>query len=491
MADPPVHLFARASDPGGLSPRAAAGPVPARRRHDVARAQLARETTPDVLLGLSGRQLIEEAIDLALEHLRVRGEPSAVLFIDLDGLRAANEDLRVALAKRLAAALRPDDVVASFRDDVFVVVARGVADDDLAYALATRLTRELEAPLDGVGGPQIRASVGISLMREQDPSAAAVVARADAAMFSARNKAFRDAHGDDDQPSRLSREAQVEAAFERSTIDDLAVCYQPIADLRDGSIAAVQAHVHWEHPELGTIAAHEWEPIADAHGQLPPIGRWALDEACAQTVRWAPARSGRPMRTCVAAAPAQVADASFADDVMRALDRGAATGHALALSFTAAALAAASPGLLEELADAGVELIFDNADARCAAQANLGLLPIGMLTLDLATIDARSSSDVTRTLAETAATAGRLGARAVATGVERHEQLQMVIDAGFSFAQGSLFKRSQSAPATEHLVYAERPFAGLIARRPASLDVPAHDGEAAVEVAAPSERDAR
>ncbi len=102
------------------------------------------------------------------------------------------------------------------------------------------------------------ATAGFTLVREGDPSVAAVVARADAALYAAKNKASRDARGDGPGPFERAASVLVEAAFERSTVEDFDVYYQPIVDVRDGSIAAVEAILRWEHPDLGTIAPSEF-----------------------------------------------------------------------------------------------------------------------------------------------------------------------------------------------------------------------------------------
>ncbi|MDX6676693.1 MAG: hypothetical protein QOE31_745 [Solirubrobacteraceae bacterium] len=430
---------------------------------------------------------MHDAIDVAREHLRAGGQPSAVLLIDLEGLAAEREDLRLAVAGRLASALTADDVVACFGGDVLVVVAREVADESVAHALGSHLRRELDASLNGAASGSIHASVGISMLREQDLSGAVVVARADAAMYAAKNKARRDARGDDSRPLEDSRRALVEAAFECSTIEDFDVYYQPVADLRGGSVAAIEAVVHWEHPDLGTVAPGEFLPIAEWHGQIATLGRWVLEKACAQTVRWAPARDGQPMRTCVNVAAAQLADPAFAEDILAALERSGATGHQLLLGVSQDALAAITPSVVAVLAEARIELLLRNVGASAApAPADLRGLPITMVKLDGSLVTRCAPDDVPALLASTTALARSLDARAVAAGIETLDQLTMVREAGFALAQGYLFRRPLSAAAIEQLVYGERPFASLLAPRPVWLDLPLDGDAPTIEIGAPA-----
>jgi len=422
------------------------------------------------LLGLPDRHVVRDAIDAAREQLVARGRPSAVLLVEVAGLPCSGDGAATEIATRLAAVLGPDDLVGRFGGDVLVVVARDIADEAAGHALAAHVKHELDAPFGALGGGHVRASVGVTLLREQDPSVATVVARAD-----------------DARPVAGSRRALVEAAFECSTIEDFDVYYQPIADLRSGSVAAIEAVVHWEHPDLGTIAPGEIVPIAERRGQIVSLGRWVLEKACAQTVRWAPTRDGHPMRTCVNVAAAQVADPAFTDDILAALARSGATGHQLALGLTQDALAAIPPHVAELLASARIELMLRNVGVGAGpSPAQLRGHRISMIKLDGSLVTRCPLDAVPAMLERTTELARGLDARAVAAGIETLDQLTMVREAGFALAQGYLFRRPLSAAAIEQLVYGERPFASLLAPRPAWLDLPLDGDAPTIEIGAPA-----
>ncbi|HEV7808763.1 MAG TPA: bifunctional diguanylate cyclase/phosphodiesterase [Solirubrobacteraceae bacterium] len=434
---------------------------------------------------LPDRRGMHDAIEGALVRLRAEGEPCAMLLIDVDGLADVGEERLTALVARLAASLGADDLVARFGGDVIAAVVRGVADEDAAHELGARLKRSVEEL--SAAGPPVRVSIGFSILRENETSAGAFVGRADAAVYAARNKASRDARGDDSRPLDDCRRTLVEAAFECSTVEDFDVYYQPIADLRSGSVAAIEAVAHWEHPDLGTIAPGEFLPIAEWRGQIVTLGRWVLEKACAQSVRWAPTRDGQPMRTCVNVAAAQVADPAFADDVLAALARGGATGHQLALGIPQDALAAISSSVVAVLADARIEIMLRNVGASAGAGAvDLRQLPITMIKLDGSLVTRCASDDVPALLQRTTELARSIDARAVAAGIETLEQLAIARDCGFALAQGYLFRRPQSPASIEQLVYGERPFAGLLAPRPAWLDLPLDGDAPTIEIGAPA-----
>ena len=434
-------------------------------------------------LGLPERRQMRHAIDRAREQLACGGAPSAVLLVEIHGLDADGEAHAAALAGRLCGALHPDDLVGRFGGDVLVVVARDIHDDGEAHALAAHLADVLRQAADG-DAP--RAMMGVTVVRRGDPSVSAIVARADASLYAAKNKAIRDARGDVEEPREGSRDALVEAAFERSSVEDFDVYYQPIVDVRDGSIVAVEAILRWEHPDLGTIAPSEFLAMAERRGQTVTLGRWTIEKACAQTVRWAATRDGLPMRTCVNVAPAQVADPAFVDDVLSALAQSGATPQQLALEVTVEALAAVTAQLRTALADARIALILDHAGTQPPSPECLERPPMTMVKFDRALVAADHPDHPSSALHAAADLARALGLPCVAKGVETRDQLHAVRDCGVPYAQGYLFTRPRSAATIEELVYRERPFGALLAPPPMVLGLELDGDEPAIELGAPA-----
>jgi diguanylate cyclase (GGDEF)-like protein/PAS domain S-box-containing protein len=185
-------------------------------------AQLLHDALHDSLTGLANRILFRDHVERALAKRR-RGRTSvAVLFLDLDDFKVINDSnghragdrVLVEIARRLAEAIRADDVAARQGGDEFTVLLNGVRDADEAVATAERLLQELRRPIaiDGrsiaVGG-----SIGIALAGGRDAVTDDLLAHADAAMYEAK------AQGKDRlaifEPSmRVRAWSQIEAATE-------------------------------------------------------------------------------------------------------------------------------------------------------------------------------------------------------------------------------------------------------------------------------------
>lgn len=421
---------------------------------------------------------MRQAIESARERVGAGGPASAVLLVEVAGMTAVGERSAEAIAARLAAVLHADDLVGPFGGDVLFAVAANVPDDGAAHELGSGVSATL-----ALAGQ--RASVGVALVRAEDASSAAVVARADAALYAAKNKASRDARGDA-QPREGSRDLLVEAAFERSTVADFDVYYQPVVDLRDGSIAAVEAILRWEHPDLGTIAPSEFLGLVGQRGQMVTLGRWTIEKACAQTMRWPATRDGLPMRTCVNVTAEQMADPAFVDDVLSALDRHGATPSQLALEVTEDALAGIGAELQAALSAARVALTLDHAGERPLSVAALERVAVAMVKLDRSLVALDADDEPSDALRAAAKLARALGVPCVAKGVETRSQLRAVRECGVPFAQGYLFTRPQSAAAIEGLVVRERPFGSLLAPAPLLLGLLVDGEEPAIEVGAPA-----
>ena len=154
-----------------------------------AEVRLRRLADHDLLTGLPNRAVFANHLDAALS----RDEPIAVLFIDVDRFKAINDEhghnvgdeVLVAVASRLTAAVKAVDTPARLGGDEFVVLLQGVADRDEADFIAARVDAALSQPVQ-VGGRRLllRASVGVAMPAPGEVvDGEALLIRADHAMY--------------------------------------------------------------------------------------------------------------------------------------------------------------------------------------------------------------------------------------------------------------------------------------------------------------------
>jgi diguanylate cyclase (GGDEF)-like protein len=149
----------------------------------------------DPLTDLPNRSLLLDRLTHALNVAERQGERLGVLFIDLDGFKAVNDNLGhhagdevlQDVASRLAACVRSCDTVARIGGDEFVVLMENL---DNAHECAI-LAEKLPTCLSWVGMAEDRkievgASVGIAVFPEDGADAATLLRHADAALYAAK-----------------------------------------------------------------------------------------------------------------------------------------------------------------------------------------------------------------------------------------------------------------------------------------------------------------
>ena len=163
--------------------------------------ELVQAATRDPLTGLANRTALEAHLCAALTGAHRSRRPGAVVFCDLDGFKAVNDTLGHeagdtvlrAVAGRLQAALREGDVVARLGGDEFVLVVQDIDEPGLC-ALAERLLHELAQPIAHGGRVlTVTASLGLTVVDDHVADAAALLRRADLAMYEAK-QAGRNRH---------------------------------------------------------------------------------------------------------------------------------------------------------------------------------------------------------------------------------------------------------------------------------------------------------
>jgi diguanylate cyclase (GGDEF)-like protein len=183
-----------------LVAQAAAGIAGLRLHEELRRANasLAHLAIHDPLTGLPNRALFHDRLSRALtpRHAEHGDTAVALLFIDLDNFKAVNDTLGhpagdallVAAAGRLAAAVRPSDLVARFGGDEFVVLVDSAVTPAAAQHVAARLLESLRAPF-AIADREVTidASVGIALGVPGATTADDLLREADIALYQAKD----------------------------------------------------------------------------------------------------------------------------------------------------------------------------------------------------------------------------------------------------------------------------------------------------------------
>ncbi|HVW34265.1 MAG TPA: sensor domain-containing diguanylate cyclase [Acidimicrobiia bacterium] len=157
--------------------------------------ELFHRAVHDPLTGLANRTLLTDRLDHALAGTERKARQLAVLYVDLDGFKAVNDTWHHAVgdevlrtvAERLSAAVRPDDTVARFGGDEFVVLCEDLAGAG-AIRVAERILAEVSRPIrHRAGAAHLTASIGI-VLAGRPTSGVALIEAADRAMYRAKRR---------------------------------------------------------------------------------------------------------------------------------------------------------------------------------------------------------------------------------------------------------------------------------------------------------------
>jgi diguanylate cyclase (GGDEF)-like protein/PAS domain S-box-containing protein len=412
--------------------------------------QARRQALRDPLTGLANRALIGEELAVAVRRLERTAGRVGVLLLDLDRFKVVNDtlghtagdELLAQVARRIDAAVRDVDLIGRLGGDEFVVLCPDLHAGDEALDVAARIVEMIGTPMTVAGRELVvSASVGVAVADDAGARPEDLLRDADVAMYRAKERG-----GDRVEPfdadlrrrllERLTVEEELRHALER---DELCVHYQPVIDLRTGAIEGFEALVRWEHPTRGLIGPAAFIGVAEDTGLIVPVGRFVLQEACRQALRW-PA----PVGVAVNVSMRQLSG-DLVTEVAAVLDETGLEPSRLMLEMTESLLLEPAGGdVLADLKALGVKIALDDFGTGYSALAYLQRHPIDVLKLDRSFIAGDDPSPVVRAVVEMGA---GLGMSIVAEGIEEPSQADALCALGCPMAQGFLFGRPMPADA--------------------------------------------
>ena len=415
-----------------------------------AEAQIAHMAHHDALTGLPNRVLLRERLDAALAHAQ-RGNPIAVLYLDLDHFKSINDTLGhgvgdallKAVATRLLGCVRETDTIARLGGDEFAVIQTQIASPSDVASLAARIRDALTMPYD-LDGHQVPAdvSIGISLAPDDTLDPDQLLKNADMALY--RSKAdgrgtyrFFEPHMDERVRTRRTLELDLRNALANGEFE---LYFQPVVNLERNEISACETLLRWHHPTRGMVPPTEFIPVAEETGLINQIGEWVLRQACREAATW-------PTNIAVAVnlSPVQFKNQNLALLIVSALgDSGLSAGR-LELEITEAVLLQnneATLATLHRLRDLGVRIAMDDFGTGYSSLSYLRSFPFDKIKIDRSFINDLDEKDESGAIVQAVTSlASRLKIITTAEGVETQAQLRMIQDLGCTEMQGYFYSR--------------------------------------------------
>jgi diguanylate cyclase (GGDEF)-like protein/PAS domain S-box-containing protein len=426
--------------------------------HDITRRkqleqELRFQALHDPLTDLPNRRYFAQELEKALANTIHR---VAVLFVDLEGIKLANDSfghdrgdlLLIEASRRVRSCLRAEDTLGRLGGDELVALLPSIHDETSALEVTNRILKALQLPFM-LEGQEIFLipCLGISLGgAESTPSD--LVRHAGIAMYQAKRELnpvmfFRHEMGEE-APERLRLESDMRKGLEQ---DQFMVVYQPKVDLQTGKIRSVEALVRWQHPQRGLVSPAKFIPFAEETGLIEPLGKIVLETACRDAALWH--RQGQTLVVAVNLSAVQFRNPNLIAEVQEALLKSGLPAHALELEITESAVLGdinSTIVLLEQLKALGVRLAIDDFGTGYSNLGHLRRFPVDVLKIDQSFI--RGNSGFQKPIVEAVlGLAKALELHTVAEGVETPEQMQQLRQMGCDMGQGYYFAKPTSSAA--------------------------------------------
>ncbi len=412
-------------------------------------AQIAHLAHHDILTGLPNRAGLSIRLDEAFENAKRDRTAFALLTIDLDHFKEANDvfghsvgdELLCAISQRLTAAA-DGAFLARVGGDEFTIVLTEGAQPAAAETLSNRLLKSVAEDFEIRGQKiPIGLSIGASVYPKDGIDPMTLQANADAALYRAKADGRHLACFFNPDMDRRLRERYALQHDLRSAAahKELRLHYQPQANI-NGEVFGFEALIRWEHPKRGMVPPDSFISLAEQNGMIIEIGDWTLRQACQEAASWK-----RPLQIGINLSPVQFRYGDLPQLVHEVLFQSGLDPKRLELEITEGVLIndpSRAMSILRRLKTLGVKIVMDDFGTGYASLSSLQSFPFDKIKIDrtfVSGVDMRpQSAAIVRAVI---GLSNALSMPVIAEGVETEDERRFLMNEGCREIQGYLIGR--------------------------------------------------
>jgi diguanylate cyclase (GGDEF)-like protein/PAS domain S-box-containing protein len=441
----------------------------------------------DPLTGLPNRMFLQNHLPKAIERATQSKHILAVLFLDLDRFKHINDSrghevgdkLLQEIARRIAAAVRPSDIVVRMGGDEFIVILEPLKDLSQIEGLATRINETLSAPVVIDGRAVVATvSIGISVFPRDGATMLELLKHSDTAMYQAKDRGRNNFQLFSPQMDRaLKRRVAIESNLRAALkMNHLEVHYQPIVDIQGLKICALEALLRWKHPTHGWISPDDFISIAEETGLIIPIGEFVFQRVAADICAWRKAEVPLvPVSINISAT--QLERGNIKSVIQRLMSQFQIDSDLLQLELTEGSLFEKRTGTMrndaiDNLRDLGVKIAIDDFGTGYSSLSYLKSWRVDALKIDRSFVrDIATDLSDHAIISAIIAMARSLNIQVIAEGIEGWQQFEMLRTMGCHKGQGYLFAKPCTATEAQKLLTMQTLNLVNAARHPMSDDL--------------------
>jgi diguanylate cyclase (GGDEF)-like protein len=427
----------------------------------IRRALTAQIHSHDLVTGLASRDRFVETLEAICADADGKNvlHSYAVLIICIENLRdinaaqghAAGDLVLQLLARRLRENCPGARCIARWGDEEFaLMLPNNHLQESAALRAAQSLLTLLTPPVNLHRHEHaVRACIGIALVPTHTGDAKTAVKFAGIAARQARQQGSVACLFRSDWAQRLEYRHQLLGSLrEAIETDALHLHYQPIIDLKHGTVLAFEALARWNHPTLGPVSSAQFISLAEESGEMRRLGHWILRRACLE---------GRQLvgrycaRIAINISVQQLLQEGFLEQLDDALRIAHLHPHELEVELTESVLASdaeRSLALLIELRKRGISIAIDDFGTGYSSLAYLQRFPADIIKVDRSFVTSLGQGG--EAIISAALSIGRaFGMQVVIEGVETEVARRQLWALGATLFQGFLYGRPMPAANVE------------------------------------------
>jgi diguanylate cyclase (GGDEF)-like protein len=423
------------------------------------RNKLKRLSMSDTLTGLYNRQGIQAWTNKKISPV-IKQNQLYMFYLDLDDFKKVNDtyghhvgdSLLVAFSKQiqnfLDLNLKTPYAFSRLSGDEFALVTVGLQNDKIIN-FAENLLKTLDAPLLLENHQTyIRASLGISELKEEIRSFEDLLGRADSAMYYAKKEGKNCYKLFDQSISQdlFFRKKTAEKIKNAIIQNDFHLNFMPIFETKSLKMASVEVLLRTNSEALKGIGPDVFIPIAEQFNLIKDIDLWVIEATFQQIAGEKDFLSENPLVFCINISAAELHNSLFVAQLKALLKLYKIRPDTIELEITETSLIetdAMSITTLEDIRNLGIKLSLDDFGTGYTAFSQLINYPVDTLKIDKSFIDNLAQGEDTQNAMIKAiiSIAQSYQLKTIGEGVELKEQYDFLIDQGCDYIQGYLFAK--------------------------------------------------
>ena len=404
----------------------------------------------DFLTGLFNRRHFEQELDHEVDRAARYGAPGTVLMIDVDHFKTVNDtfghmagdDLLKGVAGLLKHRMRHTDILARVGGDEFAMLLPQT-NAAQATAVADDFVKSLDKQAAMLANQSIHITASVGLASFDGISAAEVMARADVAMYGAKQAGrncfivYKPLAGDGDQRSlRYSEGDWLRKAIEE---DRFLLHCQPIVDLKTQEVSQYELLLRLAgSDDCELLAPSSFLYVAERFGIILEIDAWVVRKAVALIAGYR--RLGQNLTVNVNLSGKSIGDPKLVEFIKKTVVEGGIDPSCLVFELSETAAIAHLPqarAFADQMHHCGCRLALDNFGAGLASFYYLKNFPFDYLKIDGEFIRRLTVNPVDQLVVKAiVCIAQGMGKKTIAESVADPDTICLLRDSGVDYAQG-------------------------------------------------------